>query len=378
MSLYNLGYSYEDVARILTAKFTADKTNAGSLEVQAQDVQASSPLGFALNPSTIADWTEEFKEHLPYLKMRPYAVQLAKPKDAVIQATLAHQQLYRYRFHTAKCQLIIKSDYANRNFMPLVEFLRMVPAECPHQFYQQGERASESCLAFSKAHMIVRSKQNYATKLAKFCLQGADQRKDRHELLEKFFLYNDSVTVATEVPVYLTKNDLEHFKSKLGFEFDWQTAKRVAKEGIRQKQPCDSQTNLEGRDLAGQPGNQQVDLPNIITGHIDLLQIRNGAVHILDYKPASQKDQPIDQLTLYALALSRLTGLRLFEFKCAWFDENSYFEFFPLHVLYKPKKAKRRRKVGTKEGVYLVNKREDKVESVAPVKSVTKIIEARL
>ena len=333
ISLYNLGYSYEDVARILIAKFTADK--------ESED---SSAPNFVLNPSTIADWTEEFKEHLPYLKMRPYAVQLAKPKDTVIQATLAHQQLYRYRFHTAKCQLIIKSDYANRNFMPLVEFLRMVPAECPHQFYQEGERASESCLEFSKAHMIVRSKQNYATKLAKFCLQGADQRKDRHELLEKFFLYNDSVTVATEVPVYLTKNDLEHFKSKLGFEFD----------------------------------NQQVDLPNIITGHIDLLQIRNGAVHILDYKPASQKDQPIDQLTLYALALSRLTGLRIFEFKCAWFDENSYFEFFPLHVLYKPKKAKRRRKVGTKEGVYLVNKREDKVESVAPVKSVTKIIEARL
>jgi len=35
--------------------------------------------------------------------------------------------------------------------------------------------------------------------------------------------------------------------------------------------------------------------------------------------------------------LSRLTGLRLFDFKCAWFDEKSYFEFFPLHVVYKLK-----------------------------------------
>jgi hypothetical protein len=35
------------------------------------------------------------------------------------------------------------------------------------------------------------------------------------------------------------------------------------------------------------------------------------------------------------LALSRLTGLRLYDFKCAWFDEDNYFEFFPLHVVYK-------------------------------------------
>jgi len=47
-------------------------------------------------------------------------------------------------------------------------------------------------------------------------------------------------------------------------------------------------------------------------------------------------------LTIYALALSRLTGLRLFCFKCAWFDEDDYFEFYPLHVVYKKKgKGKR-------------------------------------
>ena len=40
-----------------------------------------------------------------------------------------------------------------------------------------------------------------------------------------------------------------------------------------------------------------------------------------------------------ALALSRLTGLRLFDFKCAWFDESDYFEFYPLHVVYKHKKG---------------------------------------
>ncbi|MBS3051700.1 MAG: PD-(D/E)XK nuclease family protein [Candidatus Aenigmarchaeota archaeon] len=78
----------------------------------------------------------------------------------------------------------------------------------------------------------------------------------------------------------------------------------------------------------------------IITGHIDFLQIRNGSVHILDYKPNASKERPIGQLTVYALALSRLTGLRLFDFKCAWFDDKNYYEFFPLHVVYKRHKIK--------------------------------------
>ncbi|PIW67320.1 MAG: hypothetical protein COW10_06250, partial [Candidatus Omnitrophica bacterium CG12_big_fil_rev_8_21_14_0_65_42_8] len=81
-----------------------------------------------------------------------------------------------------------------------------------------------------------------------------------------------------------------------------------------------------------------IKLDKVLTGHIDILQIRNGAVHILDYKPnasAGKKAAAVTQLTIYALALSRLTGLRLFDFKCAWFDENAYYEFFPLHVVYK-------------------------------------------
>ena len=73
----------------------------------------------------------------------------------------------------------------------------------------------------------------------------------------------------------------------------------------------------------------------VLTGHIDLLQLRNGLVHILDYKPKAAKEKPYAQLLIYALALSRLTGLRLMDFKCAWFDENDYFEFFPLHLIHK-------------------------------------------
>ena len=46
-----------------------------------------------------------------------------------------------------------------------------------------------------------------------------------------------------------------------------------------------------------------------------------GAIHILDYKPDATTGKPFAQLTVYALALSHLTGIPLFDFKCAWFDE---------------------------------------------------------
>jgi hypothetical protein len=55
-----------------------------------------------------------------------------------------------------------------------------------------------------------------------------------------------------------------------------------------------------------------------------------------------RKKRPIEQLTLYAIALSRLTGLRLYEFKCGWFDQKNYFEFYPLHVVYKLRKQQKK------------------------------------
>jgi ATP-dependent exoDNAse (exonuclease V) beta subunit len=107
-----------------------------------------------------------------------------------------------------------------------------------------------------------------------------------------------AVTVAVEVPIILTPEDIRHMQRQLGFQI-----------------PIETNTTL--------------------TGHIDVLQLRNGKVHILDYKPGAAKEKPIAQLMVYALALSRRTGLPLYDFVCAWFDEHHYFEFYPLHVVHK-------------------------------------------
>ncbi len=325
LSYYHLGYSLEKACRFLKERH-----------------------GVEINPSSIANWLSEFSDYCPFARMREFALKKYSPRNMTIQATLAHRQLFRYYFHQAKCKLIIEDDYKHRNFGALKEFLEMVPGECPHQYFQKGLRASEAPMVFSKTQMIVRAKQNFATKTCKFVLQSVKERKKRHEVLQRFMLCNDSVTVATEVPVYLTKDDLEHLQTQLGFEM--YNRKNTSKE---------SKHTLEVFSTN--------KLPKLITGHIDILQIRNGQIHILDYKPKAEKEKPIEQLTLYAMALSRLTGLRMFDFKCAWFDENDYFEFYPLHVVHKPKRGRRRRKITTPEGVYLINQIKEKLERIRPI-----------
>ncbi len=80
---------------------------------------------------------------------------------------------------------------------------------------------------------------------------------------------------------------------------------------------------------------KSVDGTRHVTGHIDFLQVRNDAIHLLDYKPDARTNKPIAQLTIYALA-HLIPSLRLFDIKCAWFNEHCYNEFFPRKVLPKP------------------------------------------
>ncbi len=109
---------------------------------------------------------------------------------------------------------------------------------------------------------------------------------------------NDSVIVAVEVPIFITHDDITYYRRR-GFDLNFES--------------------------------------NLITEHTDFLQIRNGYLHILDDKPEARKEKHAHvQLTIYALALSRRASLPLKNFKCAWFDERDYFEFFPLKAVYQP------------------------------------------
>ena len=317
MSYYNLGCTFEQSCAILHKKF-----------------------GVNPEPATLSSWVEEHKSLCRFERLRPYATKMYKPKDMVEVVSMAHRQLYRFRYHRAKTRLMLE-EFGNRNLKRLKEYLDAVSSETPHQYFAEGGRMSDVRSKFDTADMIVKSKTNYANRLAAFVLQATPDNKARHEAVQRFFLANDSVTVATEVPVYIRREDVAHMEQVLDF--------KISDSGL---------VRFKG-------GKQEEQLPRLLTGHIDLVQIRNGQVYILDYKPGASKERPIEQLTWYALALSRLTGLRLFEFTCAWFDEKDYYQFYPLHVVKKlQSKAKnpRKRIVHFKDGTKAV------VPRVAPEK----------
>lgn len=348
VSYHNLGYTFEETAKILDAKH-----------------------GIRPQPETIAKWYEEYKPLCRFERLRPYAVKILSawregakrnaqahikknpnrkidlPRfDMVETTTLAHRQLYRFRYHRPKLILALE-EYGNRNFGRLMEYLDVVSTETPHQYFSDGERMSEIRSKFDKTDMIVKGKNNFANSLTKFVLQGVPNNKDRHEVLQRFMIANDSVTVATEVPVYIRKEDVEYMEQVLKFK-------------ITERDPDIVSEEDEGGMVRFKGKKRLVPFPDLITGHIDLVQVRNRQVHILDYKPNAAKEKPLEQLTWYALALSRLTGLRLYEFKCAWFDEHDYFEFYPLHVV-KKLQRKRTKKVRYKDGQVGVIPKEDEL-----------------
>ena len=310
LNYYNLGFGLEETCRLLEQKFGA-KPEA----------------------STLSNWVAQYSELCRYSRLRPFATKMYKPHDVVEVMSMAHRQIYRFRYHRAKMQLVLQ-EFKNHRFGPLKEYLDAVSSETPHQYFQDGLRISEIKTKFDKAQMIIRSKTNYANALAKFVLQAVRENKFRHEALQRFMIANDSVTVASEVPVYIKKEDIEHLQNQLNFKIT---------EDLKKFE------NKDGKIL--------------MTGHIDLIQVRNGMIHLLDYKPNAAKEKPIEQLTWYALALSRLTGLRLYEFKCGWFDEKDYFEVYPLHVVYKIKDRKKK-KVRFKTGTVVEVPEENEIKMV--------------
>ncbi len=290
-TFYNRFYSLEESAAKITEKY-----------------------GIKVSSQNIGNWLKDFREFLPFLRMREFVQKKYSPQEILIESKLFHGQIYDFKYHRAKTDLILEEDFKHYKFRPLQEFLELVTAECPHQIFQETKkRASEHKNIFNLDKVKITPRDNFAVKNTRLILQAVANNKLRHEVLEEFMLINDSVTVATEVPVLLDEDDLRHYQNELGFEIPLNLA-----------------------DMSNKSYTT-----NVLTGHIDLVQIRNGVIHILDYKPSAKKVKPVDQLTLYALALARLTGLRLFHFKCAWFDEDDYFEFFPLHVVYKKKRRKK-------------------------------------
>ncbi|UCG68451.1 MAG: PD-(D/E)XK nuclease family protein [Thermoplasmata archaeon] len=153
-----------------------------------------------------------------------------------------------------------------------------------NSMFWEGPRCSSFPGRLNLPNPIIKNiKNNNATNIAKYGLELANSNHERHQVIEDFFLVNDSATIATEIPVYLTPKEARSFN---------------------------------------------ISIPRTLTGHIDILQVRSNKVYIMDYKPDAESDKSaLEQLTLYAFALCTRTDTPLNKITCAYFDENGYFQF---------------------------------------------------
>ena len=241
---------------------------------------------------TIASWLKAYRSLTGYAGLRNAGRELFAPGNIIRGRTLRHQQVYRFQIHQAKLHLTLRgAGYP----IPaqLARYLDTITSDYPHHLFTTTKhRASRLKTRFNPP---IPQQSDDVTQLAKLVLPTSPSNKKRHETLQRFMLINDASTVAVEVPVYLTPQDISYFKAQ----------------------------------------SLTFNLPSsFVTGHIDFLQVRNGTVYILDYKPDAKKQRHAStQLMIYALALSRRTGIPLQNIICLWFDDQNSFQFSLHHII---------------------------------------------
>ncbi len=216
--------------------------------------------------AAISRWRQEFKQQTGIKNTLP-ADQLEK---TLIQKTYIHKGLaYCFQLHQPKTR------HLGKKFPALQQYLYRFTQGTPNKIFETSNRISQQKM---KIFANIKKDFNQANRIASYVLKGVENNNERHTNIQKTFLLHDSTSIASEVPVWYWERNLS-------------------------KGYC---------------------------GHIDLVQIRNGKVQVLDFKPNAEKEKKAPtQIYLYALALSFRTGIPLNKMQCAWFDEKNYYCFEP-------------------------------------------------
>ncbi|MDH7517078.1 MAG: hypothetical protein QHH19_01860 [Candidatus Thermoplasmatota archaeon] len=225
--------------------------------------------------TTVYSWVNDFQNLCPILGWRD---NFSSYDDVLFTKRFEHENLdYTFMYHKYKLDVLTK-----KQFPLLFRYITRFEGGCPDVFFEVGERCSKPSF---EADAVVRKTCNLACKMAGFAAQATEDNRERHKLVETFMVINDRATIACEVPVWYWEKNVD--------------------DGV--------------------------------TGHVDVLQVRNNLVYILDYKPGASKDKKAPwQLYHYARALSFRTKIPLQAMRCAWFDENVYYEYSPSEAKIKP------------------------------------------
>jgi hypothetical protein len=205
LSDYDLGYSVEMTAARLRKR-----------------------TGRHVSPATVASWLHEYRQHCTYRRIRAHGLRRFAPEQTIRSIKLYHRQVYAYAYHRPKLEFVRNGTLDDKrsgaiHFAPVGDFLESVPTTCPHDLFRGEDdakaRASQAHPAFADtSRIIVNSKRNAATEIASLIIPAVGNNKLRHETLQRFMLINDSVTIAIEVPIWLTERDIAALEEEHGID----------------------------------------------------------------------------------------------------------------------------------------------------------------
>ena len=170
------------------------------------------------NLGTINSWLTTYSVST-YARLRAAGKKLFDPRSIIVSRFFEHRQVYRFQVHNTKLELSLQSPI-HRHLSPLRDYLTAVQHDFPHHLFQNTAERSSTFPA--KLHPAISRKENHATRIAALVLPTSPNNKKRHETLQRFMLINDSVTVAVEVPVFLTQEDIRYYRSR-GFDLDFES-----------------------------------------------------------------------------------------------------------------------------------------------------------
>jgi len=228
--------------------------------------------------SSVHAWVHQFADICTYAKLRAAVVKRYTGKPTYAFSFYHSGLTYTFQYHLPKLEVLCT------RYPALIQYLKTMHSAYPPHFFKDDERCSQLMIDVA---ITRHERYNQACKLAELAVQTCARAGERHAAVEQFMLINDSSTVACEIPVWFWDKQLDRG----------------------------------------------------ICGHIDMVQIRQGKVFVLDYKPAAsqEKEEKVaSQLYLYASGLSLRTKIPLRLFRCAWFDDTVYYEFEPAQSMVKP------------------------------------------
>jgi transposase-like protein len=239
-----------------------------------------------ISQPALSTWLKRYSDICTFNYLRKkYTID---PKEIIKKKKFYHQQVYDFKYHT------LKLNIAAKTYPTIRTYIKDILTSLDDNIFKSGPRCSTSSedIKLTLTTNILpkikvrRMKANNATKIASLSKELASINRERHNKIQGFFLINDSATFAIEVPVYLTQKEAKTYK---------------------------------------------IPLTAPLSGHIDILQVRRGQIHILDYKPDSTFDKSTQiQLLLYSFLLSKRTNIPIENFTCAYFDDRSYYQFKPI------------------------------------------------